>query len=75
MCRKNPVTKHLHFTSGKSGHDVTEHFEEGGRHVTSDKSSTSKLGWTKNTWMDRIGVRISQGRIVTAEGLLGARLV
>jgi hypothetical protein len=47
----------------------------GGQYVTSDKLSTSKLGWTKNTWTDRIGVRMSQGRIVTADGSLGGRIV
>ncbi len=25
MCKKNHVTKSQHFTSGKGGHDVTEH--------------------------------------------------
>jgi hypothetical protein len=48
------------FASGKSGHDVTEHFGEGGHYVTSDKPSTLKAGWTKNTWTDRIGGRMSQ---------------
>jgi hypothetical protein len=58
---KNHVTNHPNFTSGKGGHDVTEHFEEGGRHVRCDKLSTLKPGWMKNTWMDRTGVRMSQG--------------
>jgi hypothetical protein len=54
-CDKPP-----NFASGKGGHDVTEHFEEGGRYVTSDKPSTLKAGWMKNTWTDRIGGRLSQ---------------
>jgi hypothetical protein len=41
----------------------------------SDKPSTLKLGWTKNTWTDRIGVKMSLGRIVTADGSLGGRIV
>ncbi len=57
---KNHVTNCPNFASGKKGHDVTEHSEEGGRHATCDKPSTSKLGWTKNTWMDHAGVRMSQ---------------
>jgi hypothetical protein len=32
-------------------------------------------GWTKNTWTDRAGVRMSQGQIVTADGSLGGRIV
>jgi hypothetical protein len=59
------------FASGKGGHDVTEHFEDGGRHVTCDKWYTSKLGWTKKTWMNHTGVRMSQGRIATVDGSLG----
>jgi hypothetical protein len=54
------VTNRPKFASGKGGHDVTEHFEEGGRYVTSDKPSTLKAGGTKNTWTDRIGGRMSQ---------------
>jgi hypothetical protein len=69
------VTKRPHFASGKGRHDVTEHFEEGGCHVTCDKPSTSESGWTKNTWMDHIGVRMSQGRIVTGDGTLGGWIV
>ncbi len=42
---KNPVSNRSYFASGKGGHDVTEHFEEGGHHVTCDKLSTVKLGW------------------------------
>ncbi len=72
---KNFVTNRPNFASGKGGHDVTEHFGEGGRYVTSDKLSTLKPGWTKNMWTDRIGGQMSQGRIVTADGLLGGRLV
>jgi hypothetical protein len=50
---------------------VSGHLEENGRHVTCDKMSTSNQGWTKNTWTDRIGVRMSYGCIVTAEVSLG----
>jgi hypothetical protein len=57
---KNFVTNRPNFASGKGGHDVTEHFEEGGRYVTSDKLSTLKPGWTKNMWKDRIGGRMSR---------------
>jgi hypothetical protein len=57
---KNFVANRPNFASGKGGHDVTEHFGEGGHYVTSDKLSTLKLGWTKNTWMDRIGGQMSQ---------------
>ncbi len=70
-----PVTKRPHFASGKGGHDVTGQVVWGGQYVTSDKLSTLKLGWTKNTWMDRIGVRMSQGPIVTADGSLGGWIV
>jgi hypothetical protein len=63
------------FCFGKGGHDVTEHFGEGGRYVTCDKASTSKGGWTKNTWTDRTGVRMSQGQIATAGGSLGGKIV
>jgi hypothetical protein len=63
------------FRFRKGGHDVSEHFEEGERHVTCDKPSTSKPGWTKNTWTDHTGVRMSQGQVVTADGLLGGRIV
>jgi hypothetical protein len=48
------------FASGKGGHDVTEHFGDGGHYVTIDKPSTLKAEWTKNTWTDRIGGRMSQ---------------
>ncbi len=34
---QNVVTNRPNFALGKGGHDVTEHFEEGGRYVTSDK--------------------------------------
>jgi hypothetical protein len=68
---KNHMTKRLYFASGKGGHDVTEHFE-GGCHVSCDKTPTTNQGWTKNTWTDCIGVRMSQGRIVTADGSLGS---
>jgi hypothetical protein len=70
-----PVTKRPHFASGKGRHDVTGQVVWGGQYVTSDKLSTSKLGWTKNTWMDRIGVRMSQGHIVTTDGSLGGWIV
>ncbi len=70
-----PVIKRPHFASGKGGHDVTGQVVWGGQFVTRDKLSTPKLGWTKNTWMDRIGVRMSQGRIVTADGSLGGQIV
>jgi hypothetical protein len=63
------------FCFKEGGHYVTEHLKEGGCHVTCDKASTSKGGWTKNTWMDRTGLRMSQGRIVTAGGSLGGRIV
>jgi hypothetical protein len=59
---KNPVTKRPHFASGKGGHDVTEHFEDGGHHVPCDNPSTSKPEWTKNTWTDHIGVRMEWHR-------------
>jgi hypothetical protein len=72
---KKHVTTRPHFASGQGGHDVTEHFEEGGRHVTCDKPSNSNLGWMKNSWMDHSGVRMSQGRIVTADGSLGGWIV
>ncbi len=36
---KNIVTNRPNFASGKNEHDVTEHFGEGGRYVTSDKPS------------------------------------
>jgi hypothetical protein len=67
---KNHVTNRPHFVSGKGGHGVTEHFEEGGCNVTCDKPSTSKLGWTKKVDEKYLGVRKSQGRIVTANSLL-----
>ncbi len=57
---QNVVTNRPKFASGKGGHDVTKHFEEGGHYVTSDKLSTLKAGWTKNMWTDRIGGRLSQ---------------
>ncbi len=57
---KNFVTNRPNFASGKGGHDVTEHFGEGGRYVTNDKPYTLKPGWTKNTWMDRTGGKMSQ---------------
>jgi hypothetical protein len=66
---------HPNFASGKGGHDVTEHFEEGGCHVTCEKPSTSKPGWTKNTWAECTSVRMSQGQIVTSDGLLGGWIV
>jgi sensor c-di-GMP phosphodiesterase-like protein len=34
-----------------------------------------KPGWMKNTWMDRTGVRMSQGWIFTADSLLGRLIV
>jgi hypothetical protein len=72
---KNPVTKSPHFASGKVGHDVTGQVVWGGQYVTCDKPSTSKLGWTKNTWTDCIGVRMSLGPIVTANSSLGGQIV
>ncbi len=69
------MTNCPNFASEKSGHDVTEHFEEGGCHVTCDKPSTLKLGRTKNTWTDRTGIRMSQGQIVTTDGSLGGQIV
>ncbi len=57
---KNVVTNRPTFASGKRGHDVTKHFGEGGCYVTSDKLSTLKPGWTKNTWTDHIGGQLSQ---------------
>jgi hypothetical protein len=72
---KNPVTKRPQLASGKGGHDVTGQVVWGGQYVTSDKPSTLKIGWKKNTWTDRIGVRMSLGRIVTADGSLGGRIV
>jgi hypothetical protein len=62
---KNHVTKRARLASGKIGHDVTRHFEEDGHHGTYDNWSTLKPGWMKNTWMDRIGVRMSQLRILS----------
>jgi hypothetical protein len=32
-------------------------------------------GWTKNTWMDCKGVRMSQRRILTIDGSLGGQIV
>jgi hypothetical protein len=61
---KNHVTNCPHFASGKGGHDVNEHFEEGGRHVTCDKPSISKPGWTKIPGRT-VHVRMLQGQIVT----------
>jgi hypothetical protein len=55
--------------------DVTGQVVGGGLHVTFDKPSTLKPVWTKNTWTDLIGVRMSQGRNVTADGLLGRQIV
>ncbi len=72
---KNHVTNCPHFASGKGGHDIIKHFEEGGRHVTCEKSSTLKPGWTKNTRTDLTGERMSLGRIFTADGSLGRRIV
>jgi hypothetical protein len=72
---KNPETTRPHFASGKGGHDVTGQVVWGGQYVTCDKLSTSKLGWTKNTWTDRIGVRMSQRRIVIADSSLSGRIV
>jgi hypothetical protein len=69
---KNHVTKHSHFASEMGRHDVTEHFVEGGHHVTCEKPSTSKPGWTKNTWMDRMYTR---AKIVAADSSLGGRIV
>ncbi len=58
------------FGSHKVGHVVTGRFEQGGRRVKCDKISTSNPRRRKNTSMDQIGVRMSQGRIVTADSLL-----
>ncbi len=69
------MTKGPHFASGKGGHNVTGQVVGGGQHVMCDKPSTLKPGWMKNTWTDRIGVRLSQGQIVTADGSLGGRIV
>ncbi len=55
MGPKMLLTNRSNFASGKGGHDVTEHFGEGGRYVTSDKPSTLKAGWTNH-----IGGRMSQ---------------
>jgi hypothetical protein len=55
--------------------DVTEHFEEGGRHVICDKLSTSKPEWMKNTWMGYTGVRMSQGQICHIRRFVGGRIV
>ncbi len=57
---QNVVTNRPKFASGKGGHDVTEHSEDDGCYVTSDKPFTLKAGWTKNTWTDRIGGRLPQ---------------
>jgi hypothetical protein len=53
----------------------TEHFEEGGCHVTCDKPSTLKSEWTENTWMDCTGERMSKGQIDTADGSLAGWIV
>jgi hypothetical protein len=53
------VTKHPNFASGKGEHDVTEHFEEGGRYFTYDKLSNLKLGRTKNTWKILLQERVN----------------
>ncbi len=74
MCQKNPVTKRPYFASGNGGHDVTGQVVGIGQHVTCDKPSISKPGWIKNTWTDHIGVRMSQGRIVTADGLFSGQI-
>ncbi len=50
---------------------VSGHLEKNQPHITCDKMSTSNQGWTKNSWTDRIGVRMSHGCIVTAEVSLG----
>jgi hypothetical protein len=55
MGPKIVLTNLPNFASGKGGHDVTEHFGEGGRYVTSDKLSTLKPGQTKNMWTDLKG--------------------
>jgi hypothetical protein len=34
-----------------------------------------KQAWPKNTWTNHIGVRMSQGQIVTADGLFGGGIV
>ncbi len=71
----NVVTNRPNFASGKGGHDVTEHFGEGGCYVRSDKPSTLKAGWTKNTWTDRIGSKLSQQTVCRMDGLSDGRLV
>ncbi len=74
-CVQNHLTKCPHFASVKGGHDVTEHFEKGGCHVTCDKLSKLKPRWMTNYWTDLVSVRMSQGRIVTADGLLGGQIM
>ncbi len=69
------MRKHPHFASHKVVHVLTGHSEEGGCHVMGDKTYTSSPWWMKNTWMEHIGVRMSQGRIVIADSLLGGRIV
>ncbi len=59
----------------KTGHDITEHFEEGGCHVTYDKTSILNPGWTKNIRMDRTSGKMSQGQIVRADGSLSGWIV
>jgi hypothetical protein len=54
------VTKRPHFASHKAGHVVTGHFGEGGNPIRCEKVSTSNPRWTKNTWTDFTGVRMSQ---------------
>jgi hypothetical protein len=56
----NFVTNRPNLASVKGGHDVTEHFREGGHYVTSDKPSTLKPGWMKYMWTERIGGQMSQ---------------
>jgi hypothetical protein len=63
------MTKRPHFASGEGGHEVTGQVVGGGQHVTCDKLVT------KNTWTDCVGVRMSQGRIVTADGSMGGQIV
>jgi hypothetical protein len=82
---KYPVTKCSHFAEQPAGHHkwVQNHVDmmlqsilswvDNMSHVT--KLSTLKQGWTKNTWTDRTGIRMSQGQIGTAEGLFGGQIV
>jgi hypothetical protein len=49
----------LFFASLKVEQDVTGQVEKGECRVTCEETSTMNKAWTKNTWRDCIGVRMS----------------